>query len=164
MATHAKMVYKNQERGKREDSSPETRSWSADLPHTLCTVIVVPLYISSGEMFHFLVPLVSLRKAPLWPPARLCSESPRKVQNPLQTFATQLSSSSWWARAGFARLFFSFLHWWKEQENFASNDCYLYKLHKHLLCLHRILHMECEKQHSCSRWVHLQVFQLVLQL
>lgn len=52
MATCAKMVCKNQDQGKGEDSSPGSRSWSADLPHTLCTVIVMPLYISSREMLH----------------------------------------------------------------------------------------------------------------
>lgn len=81
-------------------------------------------------MFHVLVPLASLRNTSLCLPAGLCSEFPRKVQDPFQTFVTQLSSYSWWAKAGFASLFFSFLHWWKEQENFASNDCHLYKLHK----------------------------------
>lgn len=90
MATCAKMVCKSQKQGKGEDSSPGSRSWSADLSHTLCTGIVVPLYISSREMLHVSNFSASgfPQKGSSLPPARLCSQSPGKLQNPLQICAT----------------------------------------------------------------------------
>lgn len=109
--------------------------------------MVVPLYFSTREMLHVPVPLASLRKAPLFTAAGLCAPKPSgRYKIPCRPLPHRSSLMVSEQAQALQRFWFSAR---KEQENFAFNDCHLYKLCKRLLCFQRILYIECEKQHGC---------------
>lgn len=136
---------KNEVRGRILPRRPDR---SLQVHHTPCLQSWLCHY-TFQLIFHVSVPLASRRKAPLRPAAGLCSKAPRKAQGPWQPFPLPPSSYGRLCAA------LGFLHWWKEQEHFASNDWHLYKLYEHFPCLQRILYTALEVGRCmcrCCKW------------